>query len=301
MTALTADRALVALEQLGLDRGVEARRVGVPTAPDPEFGWRVPLDAVERLFERGVERAGPDFPLTARVVRAEDNRSPVTMYCRTRATGRDALDALRELMPLVTDGYGIDTRDGRLTWTGLRWPNVGWFDAADLVAAARTMVPSARRWVTEVTAPSPIPPGAEALFGCRCTPGPSLSVQLAPELLDARLAPADPAVRAHIEREIAALRAAAPSPSPSVVDALWRLGPTATLGDLAAALGTSERTVSRRLAELGTTFRAELDRVRASMARDAADRGPDAVAELLGYSDTRALRRARRRWGTPPG
>ncbi|MFF0456130.1 AraC family transcriptional regulator ligand-binding domain-containing protein [Nocardia africana] len=71
----------------------------------------------------------------------------------------------------------------------------------------------------------------------------------------------------------------------------------ATLETMARHLAVSPRTLQRRLAESGTTWRRELDRARRSVAGTvAATTTQSALAARLGYSDARALRRAARRW-----
>lgn len=72
-----------------------------------------------------------------------------------------------------------------------------------------------------------------------------------------------------------------------------------TIGRVAGQLHLSPRTVQRRLDELGTTWRAEVDCARADhAARLLGDaRLPlRAVASRIGYRDERSLRRALRRW-----
>jgi AraC-like DNA-binding protein len=297
VTALTAAHALAALADLGADPAYEARRACIPEDMAPEFGWRVSLDAVERLFERGSALAGPDFPLRARPHRQEDNRSPVNLYCRTRPTVRAAFQAAQDLCWLMTDGYTITFEErpgeGWLLWHGPPRPAVWWFDAAD--SAATLAILGGGRRITAVTAPFPAPPGAADLFGCDIAPGPTFGLRFDASFLDHRGAPVDPAVRAFIERQIAQIQQDRPAPE-GVVASLWSLGPTATLARLAASLGCSERTVHRRFTDAGTSFRTELDAVRAHFARSAGTRTADERAELLGYSDTRALRRAERRW-----
>ncbi|WP_040811574.1 helix-turn-helix transcriptional regulator [Nocardia concava] len=71
------------------------------------------------------------------------------------------------------------------------------------------------------------------------------------------------------------------------------------LDEVAGKLRLSPRTLQRRLAEYGTTWRAELEGVR----RDTAvallsDRGVavETIAAQLGYRDRRVLARAFRRW-----
>ncbi|RZT68842.1 AraC family transcriptional regulator [Leucobacter luti] len=62
----------------------------------------------------------------------------------------------------------------------------------------------------------------------------------------------------------------------------------------------SERTLRRRLADGGTTYRLLLDGVRRERARQllaAGQLSADQVARACGFSDDRSLRRAQRRWG----
>ncbi|NKY46914.1 AraC family transcriptional regulator [Nocardia cerradoensis] len=71
----------------------------------------------------------------------------------------------------------------------------------------------------------------------------------------------------------------------------------ATLEAVARRLAVSPRTLQRRLAESGTTWRRELDLARRSVAGTVAETTTQsALAYRLGYSDARALRRAARRW-----
>lgn len=78
----------------------------------------------------------------------------------------------------------------------------------------------------------------------------------------------------------------------------------ATLDIVAAELGMSKRTLSRRLAEHGTSFAACLDSLRKDLALrylDDSDFPLGHVAYLLGYSEVSAFNHAFRRWtGTNP-
>lgn len=299
ITALTAARALQTLARTGHDWETEARRAGVPADLHAEFGWRVAVGCVEALFERGVVLCGPDFPLMARPLRAEENRSPVGLYCRTRDTVRDACIGLVPLWDRVTDAYRVSFEEtptgGVFRWSGVPRPTLWWFDAADTLESLRSVSqPGAR--VTCIRTPTAAPPGAAGLFGCPIAPGPDFEMVIPRALLAARLLRSDPAIRAHIERQVAAL-APPPATGPSVVAILWSLGPTATVPELATATQLSERTLHRRLAEAGTSFRAELDGMRQALAaRIGRERSTDEVALLLGYSDSGAYRRAARRW-----
>lgn len=72
-----------------------------------------------------------------------------------------------------------------------------------------------------------------------------------------------------------------------------------TLDRAARYLAVSRRTLQRRLAEEGTTWRRELDRARRKELENGFPQKPhnrNDMARQLGYSDARALRRAYQRW-----
>jgi len=74
---------------------------------------------------------------------------------------------------------------------------------------------------------------------------------------------------------------------------------TPSLAEVACRLHLSERTLRRRLRELNTSYRQVLDDVRFTMAAEQLRHGEttnNALAELLGYTDTANFRRAFRRW-----
>lgn len=71
------------------------------------------------------------------------------------------------------------------------------------------------------------------------------------------------------------------------------------LSDIAEALGLSERTLQRRIAEAGTSFRQLLETARQELGRDLLASGVSATEEiacLLGYQDTSSFYRAFREW-----
>ncbi|MGH8099672.1 MAG: helix-turn-helix transcriptional regulator, partial [Chthoniobacterales bacterium] len=83
---------------------------------------------------------------------------------------------------------------------------------------------------------------------------------------------------------------------------LWmrkRVGLAPKIEDAAKALGCSERTLRRRLLEVGTSYRAVHDALREERARALLRDTRLAIAEIgtqLGYSDDREFRRAYKRW-----
>ncbi|MFI5777550.1 AraC family transcriptional regulator ligand-binding domain-containing protein [Nocardia sp. NPDC051570] len=119
--------------------------------------------------------------------------------------------------------------------------------------------------------------------------------------MDLPLATADP-VLAEVLRPLAA---ALPPPPP--LAAAWPERVHAALVEMfddgevsldrvARRLATSPRTLQRRLAEAGTTWRRELDRARLERAAAAGPVTRERQAELLGYADATSLRRAALRW-----
>jgi AraC-like DNA-binding protein len=78
-----------------------------------------------------------------------------------------------------------------------------------------------------------------------------------------------------------------------------------TLGSVARALGTSARTLQRRLGERGTTFQAVVDEARRELAERYVDDRSLPLVEVafaLGFSDQASFHRAFQRWtGSTPG
>ena len=71
------------------------------------------------------------------------------------------------------------------------------------------------------------------------------------------------------------------------------------LADVADALGFSERTLQRRIAEAGTSFRHLLEASRQELGRDmlaSGVNGTEEIAYLLGYQDTSSFYSAFREW-----
>ena len=76
-----------------------------------------------------------------------------------------------------------------------------------------------------------------------------------------------------------------------------------TMATVAKELCITERTLHRRLASKGTSYRALLDEVRATLAAELLNSGltVEETAHRLGYSETAAFTRAHTRWnGCPP-
>ena len=118
------------------------------------------------------------------------------------------------------------------------------------------------------------------------------------------IAGADPVLGAMLESHAEAIVASLPKGGlPEAVRSaagdLLRSDVEPTIDRIARALGMSGRSLQRRLRDLGTTLRSELDAERASQAQVLLLDAGVAIAEvafLLGFSDQSAFTRAFRRW-----
>ncbi len=116
------------------------------------------------------------------------------------------------------------------------------------------------------------------------------------------LASSDPVVFAYLKRqaEKATAKAACAPFSATVARAiLEEVGfARADLAAVAKHLALTERTAQRRLAEEGTQFREILHRLRKRRAEElvAKGLGDERIAELLGFAEVTAYRRAKKRW-----
>ncbi|HEX8953322.1 MAG TPA: helix-turn-helix transcriptional regulator, partial [Polyangia bacterium] len=128
------------------------------------------------------------------------------------------------------------------------------------------------------------------------------------DTLELPFATADPAAlvltREQCERELDALGFAGPFRERVAALALRGGGGARSVEEVAAQLRVSSRTLKRRLAELGTSYSAILDRERKRRALAllrTTTLTMDEVAERLGYSDVANFGRAFRRWtGSSP-
>jgi AraC-like DNA-binding protein len=138
---------------------------------------------------------------------------------------------------------------------------------------------------------------------------PADEIRFDPSLLDAPLVQADAALAAYFQHHVdALLRRLAPPESvagrlAAVLATETRSGPP-TLEAAAKRLGTSSRTLRRRLKDEGTSFHEVLDRARLELAKRYLKDPRMPLGEigfLLGFSEPSAFHRAFKRWtGTTP-
>jgi AraC-like DNA-binding protein len=160
------------------------------------------------------------------------------------------------------------------------------------------------RWVS-LPLPRPQDPGpVERWFQCPVAwAAPLLEVAFDAAVLDLPLPKADPHLFDYLSRRAKALQADLPGTT-HAARARREVGELLAKGDarlpvVAQRLGTSERTLHRRLAEEGTTFAELLDderKERALLLLEDPRLSCSEVAFLLGYTETAPFFRAFKRW-----
>lgn len=311
---------MLLLVRLGAERGAhdllpEGLALDDLRAPGAEVTAGQELDVV-----RALQAAVPDpaLPLEA------GRRYHVTTYgiwgfaLASSPTVRSALDLGTRFVDLSFTFCGLavaeDDTELRLVLDDADVPADvrRWVATRDLAGLRTLMVeltgglPLARLAVRQERTPGPW----EEVFGLT----PSFGAQedeavLDAALLDLPLPQADELTRAATEaqcRELLSRRRARGGLAGSVRDAvLQRPGTVPSAARVAAALHLSERTLRRRLAEEGTSYRALVDEVRQALAEEllaTGSVGVEEVAHRLGYAEAASFTHAFTRWkGVPPG
>jgi AraC-like DNA-binding protein len=122
--------------------------------------------------------------------------------------------------------------------------------------------------------------------------------------LESRLLSSNPTLHRLVRRHAEELLARVPSDQDLLVRAETLLpvllkDPALSLGNLAEQLGVGERSLQRKLAEHGITYKDLVQRVREDHALRALESGALSIQELaftLGFNSTAAFSRAFRRW-----
>lgn len=239
----------------------------------------------------------------------------------TAGTVMEALEVSGDFLHLLSTNCSLQPEtlaDGQITYSyrhalpGGRgeelWTqfSVAGFCARIQAAAGRPIIPA------HIAFAQPAPRSHRAFietFGTRKIDfgAPATTFTLRREDLDLRLPAADPALGRILRRYAASLPHAQLTSWDSLFqraldDAMEESKPS--MNALARSLAVSPRTLQRRLAEYGTTWRAELEGARKRRASKAFQDGAPSTIRLareLGYSDPRSVRRALRRWSDHAG
>ncbi|HEV7653082.1 MAG TPA: AraC family transcriptional regulator ligand-binding domain-containing protein [Actinophytocola sp.] len=310
-------------------RGIGDAELRALTGMDPaeltDFARRVPAVQVFAAWEAVIRRLDePGFPLRVADAAAHDAHSAVFLLAASCPKVRDGIVSSVGNARAWTTAYSLasyDTGRGGMTVVldGLDPGRLGArceaeFQLADFVRGVRVVdgafVPP------RVSFAHPAPPdiraheeyfGPGVEFGAEHT-----ELELSAEVLDLPIPTAHPGLAKVLAGHVAGLCTPGHPEAPShrVRTRRW-LTARITAGDAASAacaaraLLISERTLHRRLAAEGTTFREQREAVRRELAVDlvrTSRRPIKEIAALTGFADSRAFHRAYVRWtGITPG
>lgn len=306
-TALAAAGARVdgVLAELGID---------VATLSDPDA--RVPTERAFALFERAEELSGdPDFGLHTGARMPLGAVEVLDHATRTSRTIADAIQRMTRYYALLVerievrlDAIGDLARVTHCTEPPLVSPrHAVEMLFAVIVARGRELTGCEwpLRFVRFVHARPADTRELERFFRAPIEFGqPVDELLFERSFLDAPLSTADPALSKVLDRYADVLLARLPAADPFLTDVRGAVAETLRGGEpslvaTAHRLGTSGRTLQRRLAEADTTYAAVVDDVRRELATRylAQPRtGIGEIAYLLGFSRASAFRRAFKRW-----
>jgi AraC-like DNA-binding protein len=307
-----------------IDRPALADELGLDPAVFDDREGKVPVDVWYDVVEAAVEASGDPFlglhfGNHTQAHFREDNAGAMRLLLLSSGTVRVAVDRAWCYQRYWNEAewYEVEEHDGLFTWRYASWGpqrpahvQLAEKMAAHVVRFVRWVVPDAPP--AAIRFPHPRRPGDDEVARVlQCQPsygGSWTEVTFPSSVLDAKLPSADEILFSVLDRQIAErLRDAsaellyADRARKAIADYLHR--EELTIDDVARILGTSGRTLQRRLNDERTSFRDLMDEVRRSRALSAIDKGASAseLVLLLGYSEETAFYRAFRRWtGTTP-
>lgn len=306
----------------GLGLGPHALLAAAEISPSRLEEARWPIDDITRLWHAAEQCTGDTgLGLKAGMAIKPVNMGSVGFALQSAATLREAFAMVQKYLPLISDGGRFQMLAGNeATWI-VYHPRQGQlaFSPHQLEAVLAAVV-SLSGWISgSVLKPLQVQfsqaqlgplKGYQEAFGCPVYFEQAFSgLLLDNRLLDTALPQADARLaRVHEAHTAASLAALSQKSITTAALRQWlhvNIGPPLPLrSQVAKALGMSERTLSRRLKEQGTSFEQLLDNVREEIALQmVADRHrPLAdIALALGFAEASTFYRAFRRWtGMPP-
>lgn len=319
-------RLVVGIAAAGRARGLDVESllatVGIDPACLDDPDARIPIEQEEALWtEMACVADDPFFGLHAQRSIPPGTIDVLDYAVRSSPTLRDAFRSLVRYNRLVHDVAEFELvesgDEARLTQRfrgdprGASW-QVADYSLGGLLTVCRELVGD--DWtplsVTISHASPPDPAPYRALFGISPRFDGDVNELVVPrDLLDRRIAGADPLLHDVLRRHADALLARLPRTEDLAGQVRDLLARDLAQGEpriesVAKRLGVNVRTLQRRLADGGSSFQDVLDEVRHDLALRLLDERRVAVAEvgyLLGYSEPSAFHRAFKRWtGTTP-
>jgi AraC-like DNA-binding protein len=319
--ARNAALVVAAYDAMGLDADAALRTLGLSRARLLEPGSLVPAATSYRLLAIA-SHADPEFPVRAGARLPWGEAGLIDYVNGSRATLGAALESLVRFVRVVgtNSHYVLDDEPRGPFLRAIYEPPppaelermLSEFTLSLVFGRLRDI--TGRDVGTEVRFahdPPPWAPVVRARFGCRVVFGArAAGIGFARESLSFPSRRADPRLERIVEQyALEVLRAdpendsLAASTAAAVRAALPDGAPT--MRRIAKQLGTSERTLRRRLAEHSLTFErlrdAELERLARELLGSQRS-SVEEIAYLLGFSEARAFQRAFKRWtGSTPG
>ncbi len=311
-----AKRLIPAARALGLDAPSLCRATSLdPATLDDPYG-RVPLDRTLDFIDALLARADAAALGLLFATSAEpDAYHTPALVMLASDTLREGFARAFELQRLWGDGdrFALEPADGDASVTfKVPGPRRAAHEPLEVCALAETFL--AVRGLTGRIDEPPVAFGFPSLqapdealtsfFGRPPERGARRAfVTIAAPALDAPIPTAHALYRTIFENQARAELDALPAADDTIARARDFIGRGLAAGNFglercANALATSSRTLERRLAELGTTYAAEVDGVRKDRAARFLREGRpiDEVAALVGYSERASLHRACVRW-----
>lgn len=319
--AAMTNEVLLAAAALGHDRDALVREAGLDETVLVDPDGRVPLAAHFRMWELLSARTPPlGLELGARLGLA--GMGVIGYAMQHGATVADALAWQHRYRAVIhpdvvpalekTGAHVVFARPVSRPFIQLREPVEA--QAAAIVAVMRTLTGKPLRPAfVALPLPRPADPSRQDhWFGCPITwSAPRLEVAFPIAILDAPLPRSDAHLFGYLARRADELHAALPAESTWSDQVRREIGACLAHGEprlavIAKRLGTSERTLHRRLDAEGTNLSTLVDdarRERALVVVEERALGVGELAFLLGYSEPAAFIRAFKRWTgeTPTG
>jgi AraC-like DNA-binding protein len=318
-SAMVLLRGLVhAASAVGVDRAQLLARIGV-TEEALEHDTSVPTLVMAQAWQAAPELSGdPLFGLRA-AEHADIGSYDILDYVfLTSATLGDACRALERYHRIVSEIWRLDLIVDGDTARFRQWVPAqfveplrhawDYFFAGALKRIRSALPRGARPRAVHMMHAAPEPALAaeyERLLGCPVTFGhPIGEFVFDASFLELTLLSSNPTLCRLVRRHADELLARVPSDQDLLVRARTLLpvllkDPDQSLASLAEQLGVGERTLQRKLAEHGITYKELLDKTREEHAMRSLESGAMTVQELayeLGFSSTAAFSRAFRRW-----
>ncbi|QUD88351.1 AraC family transcriptional regulator [Phenylobacterium montanum] len=292
------------MRSLGLDPARLAAETGIPLEALSDPDLKVPAERVGRLLELAATRAAaPDFGLRLAETRRLSNLGPVGLIARDQPSLRKALEVMRQYQWLHNEAIALsvdETEDIavlRLDFAGGPAAQAAELSVGVLCGNLRALM--GPRWRPEAVMFRHLAPPDLArhrrLFGVAPEFGHDFDgLVIARRDLDAPLASADPGMANQVQRYVEQLAAGRRRAwRETVGDLIVLLLPTGACSAdrVAEHLGFDRRTLHRRLAAEGCSFRDLMTERRAELAASlvAEGRGLSEVADLTGFASLSAF------------